>query len=117
MRKKDRIRIFKPSGRGISQNAVEAGCTEVRREGHVSTSRPSKRHVVDRPPFAEPPEGHAPTALCEITLRSYRTTNASIQNRVMLNYTPRHPEQYTPTSCTTHQVILNLFQDPGLRLY
>ncbi len=69
MRKKNRIRIFKSSGRGISQNAVEAGCTEALREGHVSTSRPPKRHVVDRPPFAEPPEGHVPTALCEITLR------------------------------------------------
>ena len=70
MRKKDRIRIFKPSGRGISQNAVEAGCTEVRREGHVSTSMPPKSHVVDLHPFAEPPEGHPPTALREIPLRS-----------------------------------------------
>ena len=76
MRKKNRIRIFKPSGRSVSQNAVEAGCTEVRREGHVSTSRPSKSHVVDRHPFAEPPEGHVPTALCEIPLRSSYTSNA-----------------------------------------
>ncbi len=86
MRKKDRIRIFKPrifkpSGRGISQNAVEAGCTEVRREGHVSTSRPPKGHVVDQHPFAEPPEGPTPTALCEFPLRSSRTTNAVIANR------------------------------------
>ena len=82
MRINNCIRIFKPFGRSVSQNAVEAGCTEVRREGHVSTSRPPKSHVVDRHPFAEPPEGHAPTALCEITLRSYRTTNTVIANPV-----------------------------------
>ena len=38
---KNHIRIFKPFGRSVSQNAVEAGCTEVRREWRVSTSRPS----------------------------------------------------------------------------
>ncbi|MDD7088102.1 MAG: hypothetical protein PUI54_00880 [Bacteroidales bacterium] len=32
---KNCIRIFKPSGRSVSQNAVEAGCTETLREGHV----------------------------------------------------------------------------------
>ena len=87
MRKKDRIRIFKPSGRGISQNAVEAGCPEVRREGHVPTSRPPKTHVVDRHTFTEPPEGPAPTALCEIPLRSSCTTNA-----IIANDPPRHPK-------------------------
>ena len=56
MRKKNRIRIFKPSGRGIPQNAVEAGCTEVRREGRVSTSMPPKSHVVEQHPFAEHPD-------------------------------------------------------------
>ena len=68
MRKKNCIRIFKPFGRSVSQNPVEPGCTEVRREGHVPTSRPPKSHVVDRHPFAEPPEGHTPTAFCEISL-------------------------------------------------
>ena len=63
---KNRIRIFKPSGISVSQNAVEACCTKVRREGRVSTSRPPKSHVVEQHPFAKPPEGPAPTALCEI---------------------------------------------------
>ena len=90
---KNHIRIFKPFGSSVLQNAVEAGCTEVRREGHVPTSRPPKSHVVDRHPFAEPPEGHVPTALCEIPLRSSRSTNAVIANRVILNVSPRHPEQ------------------------
>ena len=98
MRKKNRIRIFKPSGRGISQNAVEAGCTEALREGHASTSRPSKRHVVDRPPFAEPPEGHAQTALCEISQRSSLTTNAVIANPVIPDEPPSHLELVTGSS-------------------
>ena len=38
---KNHIRIFKPFGSSVLQNAVEAGCTEVRREWRVSTSRPS----------------------------------------------------------------------------
>ena len=98
MRKKNRIRIFKPSGISVSQNAVEAGCTEVRREGHVSTSRPPKSHVVDRHPFAEPPEGHAPTALCEIPQRSSLTTNAVIANPVILDEPPRHLELVSGSS-------------------
>ena len=89
---KNHIRIFKPFGSSVLQNAVEAGCTEVRREGHVSTSRPPKSHVVDQRLFAEPPEGHTPTALCEIPLRSSRTTNAFIPNPVIMNYIPCHPE-------------------------
>ena len=98
MRKKNRIRIFKPSGISVSQNAVEAGCTEVRREGHVSTSRPPKSHVVDRHPFAEPPEGHAPTALCEIPQRSSLTTNVVIANPVILDEPPRHLELVSGSS-------------------
>ena len=98
MRKKNRIRIFKPSGISVSQNAVEAGCTEVRREGHVSTSRPPKSHVVDRHPFAEPPEGHAQTALCEIPQRSSLTTNVVIANPVILDEPPRHLELVSGSS-------------------
>lgn len=34
--------------------------------GHLSTSRFSKGHVVDKRPITEPPEGHTSTALCGI---------------------------------------------------
>ena len=100
---KNRIRIFKRPGRSVSQNAVEAGSTEVRREGRVSTSRPPKSHVVDHHPFAEPPGGHTPTALCEISPRSYCTTNA-----VIANDPPHHPELGSIYS--TYPVIANLIE-------
>ena len=74
------------SGRSVSQNAVEAGRTEVRREGHVSTSRPLKSHVVDRHPFSEPPEGLAPTALREIPRRSSRKQALFILNNPRIPY-------------------------------
>jgi hypothetical protein len=83
----------------------------VRREGHVSTSRPPKSHVVDRHPSAEPPEGHTPTALCEIPPRSSCTTNAVIANLVIPNDLPRHPERSTPSPQAFRTVILNLFQN------
>ena len=89
-RKKNCIRIFKPFGRTVSQNAVEAGCTEVRREGHVSTSMPPKSHVVDRHPFAEPPEGHPPTALCEISLHHPERLHP-----IILNDSLHHPARLT----------------------
>ena len=84
----------------------------MRRKGHVSTSRPSKSHVVDRHPFAEPQEGHAPTAHCEIPQRSSCTTGA------LLSKHPRHPcdsllhsAQPTMTSQAYHTAILHLFQN------
>ena len=77
----------------------------MRREGHVSTSRPPKSHVVDHHPFAEPPEGHTPTALCEISPRSYCTTNA-----VIANDQPHHPELGSIYS--TYPVIANLSSLP-----
>jgi hypothetical protein len=71
----------------------------VRREGRVSTSRPPKSHVVDRYPFAEPPEGHVPTALCEISLHhpvrptpSSRTRSSRTIYPVIPSVPPSHPE-------------------------
>ena len=109
MRINNCIRIFKPFGRSVSQNAVEAGCTEVRREGHVSTSRPPKSHVVDRHPFAEPPEGHAQTALCEIPQRSSRTTDA------LLSKHPPSSLRLSTSFSTTHNDIPSLpYRHPAL---
>ena len=81
----------------------------MRREGHVSTSRPSKSHVVDRHPFAEPQEGHAPTALCEIPQRSSRTTDA------LLSKHPPSSLRISTSFSTTHNDIPSLpYRHPAL---